>query len=74
MNLMNALAIIKKAKVHNWLMGATRLSKLSLVFVAFSGMLTRSILVNLRLCETLAAKLATETQAFLSNARSRHFS
>ena len=51
---MNALTIIKQAKVHNWLMGATRLSnyKLSLVFVAFSSMLTRGILVNLRLCET----------------------
>lgn len=70
---MNALAIIKQAKVHNWLMGATRLSKLSLVFVAFSSMLTRSILVNLRLCETLVAKFGTETQAFLSNASSRHY-
>ena len=49
-------------------MGATKLSKLSLVFVAFSSMHTRSILVNLRLCETLVAKLGTETQAFLSNA------
>ena len=49
---MNALTIIKQAKVHNWLMGVTRLSKLSLVFVAFSSMLTRGILVNLRLCET----------------------